>query len=213
MNRRISLTALAAVMFFAAPVFAQEGDAPAPYRYNEALARDLKAVLWTDANSMNWRHWSDANGVNIFHDRNNGRMRDVHMNHIRGNPNADNMMVAGPGFYIASDVKSSAYFGEELLDVRLSKNGKMIDLTNPETVRKLGEIFERHGVPHKLKVNSDLRKVELLDLLTAHGVNGARYSNSSMGKGYSWTTVWDHNAIESLRRGSSNVHVEMWSNV
>lgn len=213
MNRRISWCLLTALTLFAAPVLAQEGDAPAPYRYNEALARDLKSVLWTDANSMNWRHWSDANGVNIFHDRNNGRMRDVHMNYIRGNPSADNMMVAGPGFYIASDVKSSAYFGAELLDVRLSKNGKMIDLTNPETVRKLGEIFERHGVPYKLKTSGDLRKVELLDLLTAHGVNGARYSNSTAGRGYSWTTVWDHNAIESLRRGSSNVHVEMWSHV
>jgi hypothetical protein len=116
---RFSFIAIALALSI--PAFAQEGDAPAPYAYNEGLARELKEIVWSDANKMSWRHWSDANGVKIFHDNNNGRMRDVHMNHIRGNPNADNMMVAGPGFYIASDVKLSAYFGEELLDVCLSK--------------------------------------------------------------------------------------------
>jgi len=211
---------LLSLLACAPSAWSQDDASPAaePFRHNPELARELAELAWADANKLNWRHWSDANGVNIFHNRNDGRMRDVHMRHIRGNPNADNMMVAGPGFYIASDVRSSAYFGEELMDVRLNpEKAGIIDLTNAETKTKLAEILTRYNVPYPLKASSDLRKVELLNLLSEHGINGARYTssgNSGVGeRGYSWVTVWEHEAIESLRRGSSSIHVEMWDRI
>lgn len=210
MKRRLLSLSLILCLASQTAVWAQEGTSSAP-AYNAELAKALAEIAWTEANGKHWRHWSDSKGVEIFHDRNDGRMRDVHMRHIRGNPNAENMQVAGPGFYIASDVKSSAYFGQELLDVRLAEKARLIDITNPETVRKISELFQRHNVPYKLSTSSDLRKVELLDFLTKHGITGARYTNSSHGSNpYSWVTVWDHNALSNLRRGSSSVHVEMW---
>lgn len=184
--------------------------APPDYAYNEGLERDLRSLVWEEGSRMRWNHWSDSRGVEIFHTNNDGHLRQRHMDYIRSSPNPSNMELAGPGFYIASDIRSSAHFGEELLDVRLNQErSRLIDLTNRETLTRLQEIFDRHNVPFRFTSYSDLKKPGVIDLFDRHGITGARYTGGANST-YSWTSVWNHEAIENLRRGTSAVHIEMW---